>query len=211
MEVPFYGNTSDNKHCYEAVLRMILKFYLPGKEYSWDVLDEMTGKKKGLYTWPQRSYVAMRQLGFEIKVIGVFSYDEFIKNGVKYLEKEFGKEVAEDQEKNSDIEYEIENIKNIRDLIQKETRTPSSNEIVKLLSDGFLIECNVNSKSLAGATGYASHSVLIFKSHADSFTLHDPGLPPKKSLEVKFNIFNRAWAYPNEKSKSITAFRIPST
>lgn len=206
-KVPFYSNTKDNTHCFQAVLKMILKYYHPNKDYTWEELDEMSGKKQGLWTWPQHSYVAMEKLGFQIKVISAFDYTKFGKYGFEYLKKEYGEEVAEEQKRNSDIEYEKENVQKLSQIIEKETRVPDLNDIISLLSTSYLITCGINSRKLAGKSGYAGHNVLIFESENDGFILHDPGLPPKESYKVGFNMFEQAWAYPDDKAKDIIAFR----
>ncbi|MEK6656534.1 MAG: hypothetical protein AABY58_03750 [Nitrospirota bacterium] len=207
-EVPFYSNTEDNKSCYEAVLRMILKYYLPDKDFSWDELNKITGKKERLLTWPQYSYISMKNLGFEVKVISAFDYDKFVKNGIKYIEEEYGKEIAKEQEKNCDIAYEIENVKKLKNLIIKEERIPDIKDICDLLTNNYLVKCGVNSKKLAGLDGYASHSILIFEFDSKSLTLHDPGLPSRKSFRIDFDTFNQAWSYPNERAKDIAAFKL---
>ncbi len=122
--VPFYSNSEDNKHCYEAVLKMILKYFFPNSDYSWDELNKITGKKDGLYTWPQYSYISMKNLGFKVKVISIFDYDKFIEKGLEYIKEELDKEIAEEQEKNSDITFEIDNVKKLKNLIEKERRIP---------------------------------------------------------------------------------------
>ena len=45
--VPFYSNTKDNTHCFQAVIKMIAETYWPDKSYSWDELDVLTQKKEG--------------------------------------------------------------------------------------------------------------------------------------------------------------------
>ena len=50
--VPFYTNTSDDTHCYQAGLKMILKYFIPDKDFSWEELDKFTAKVEDLWTWP---------------------------------------------------------------------------------------------------------------------------------------------------------------
>lgn len=49
--IPFYSNTSDDTHCLQACLKMLLKYFYPNEEYSWEELDKLTGKKEGMWTW----------------------------------------------------------------------------------------------------------------------------------------------------------------
>ena len=41
-KIPFYPNP-DNTHCFQAVIKMILKYYFPKEEYSWKELEKLTG------------------------------------------------------------------------------------------------------------------------------------------------------------------------
>ena len=54
---PFYSNTKDNTHCFQAVIKMIAETYWPDESYSWDELDVLTQKKVGMWTWPMAGYV----------------------------------------------------------------------------------------------------------------------------------------------------------
>jgi len=49
-EVPFYPNTEDNTHCLQACLKMVLKYFIQEKEYSYEDLDRVTAKVPGLWT-----------------------------------------------------------------------------------------------------------------------------------------------------------------
>ena len=103
-KVPFYSNTSDDMHCFQAVFRMVLKFFLPEKDLSWRELDKMTAKKKNLWTWPMQGLLNLKKMGFEIVQIEDFDYEKFSREGEKYLVKELGREVGEAQIKHSDIQ-----------------------------------------------------------------------------------------------------------
>lgn len=206
--VPFYWDTEDGTHCFQAVLKMILKYFLPDKDYLWSALREMTGKKDEMYTWPQRGYISMIELDFEIKIIDKFDFDKFIEHGVGYLIEEYGGKVAKDQEENSDIKYEIDNIKKLKGVIVKEDRVPTIEDIKTLLTDNYLVDCGINPYILRGEDGVAMHSVLIIGFNDDSLILHDPGFAKGDSLEINNDIFNQAWAYPNENIKGIAAYKL---
>tara|TARA_B100000959_G_scaffold232853_1_gene249944 strand:+ start:3465 stop:4100 length:636 start_codon:yes stop_codon:yes gene_type:complete len=206
-KIPFFSNIGDGTYCYLAVLKMILKYYCPQNDYSWENLIELTGKKEGLWTWPQYSYISMKNLGFDVKIISSFDYDKFADNGYKYLEDTYGKEVAEGQRKHSDLDDAISTVKKIKKILIQETRIPSVQDIIQLLSKGYLVECGINSYMLESKEGYAEHSILIFHSEKNIFTIHDPGFPPKESRKVPTELFEKAWAYPNAESKNITAFK----
>ena len=207
-DIPFYQNTSDNTHCFQASLRMILKHFLPEREFSWKDLEQMTEKKQDLWTWQLAGILWMQANGFEVRNKEIFDYEEFIQHGEKYLLEEFGKEVGNAQIKYSDIDQERHLSEIFVRLVQTEKSVPTTRDIKELLQKGFLMIINLNSNILNKKSGYDGHSVVI-TSIEDSFIfLHDPGLPPKPNRKVALNAFEKAWAYPNEKAKSLIAFRL---
>ena len=209
-KIPFYSNTKDNTHCYQAVYKMILKYYFPRSSYTWKQLDKITAKTKGLWTWPMAGLLWMVKKHFEIIVIEPFDYKHFIKSGGNYLLKEYGKKVGESQIKHSDIKKEIKNAKKFVKNIKIEKRIPNQTDLKKLIKKDYLIICNVNSRKLNKKKGYAGHFVLLKGLTKNNYILHDPGLPPYEDRKVKFDLFNRAWAYPNKNAKGIMAVKFNS-
>ena len=81
-------------------------------------------------------------------------------------------------------------------------------EIKKLLDEGYLVTCNVNSYALNNEKGYAGHFIVIFDYDEDYLYLHDPGLPPVKNRKVSYKQFMKSWEYPNKSGKNVLAFRL---
>ena len=92
LSIPFYSNTADDTHCWQASLKMVLKYFQKDKEYSWEELDLLTSKKEGLWTWPTAGMLWLANNGFDIKVIESFDYMRFSAEGKDYIYKEFQKE-----------------------------------------------------------------------------------------------------------------------
>lgn len=55
-----------------------LKYFYPEREYSWDELDKLTGKRDGLWTWPTYTMLNLDKLGIEVKTKANFDYSRFI-------------------------------------------------------------------------------------------------------------------------------------
>ena len=70
-DVQFFSNTSDGTHCFQAALKMILKYFLPNEEYPFGLLDEKTAKVNGLWTWLMAGLLWLKEKGFKIKKIGI--------------------------------------------------------------------------------------------------------------------------------------------
>ncbi len=73
-----------------------------------------------------------------------------------------------------------------------EQKNLSLQDIQSLLPDNLLIAL-VNSRKLANQPGESGHFVVVYKKDQDTFTLHDPGLPPRKAWTVGSLDFMRAY------------------
>lgn len=206
--VPFYSNTPDDTHCFQAALRMVLKYFEPKKEFSWEDLDKYTEKIDDLWTWPNAGLLWIASLGYEVKDIELFDYEKFVHEGVSYIYKEFGEEVGDAQENHADMQQGIILSKKLLEKNLWEKRMPNIEDIKKFLDEEYLVVCNVNAAKLNDKEGYVGHSTVM-KGYTDKeFVLHDPGLPPQENRKVKFEDFEAAWAYPNENAKNIMAFKL---
>ncbi len=78
LEVPLFANP-DHTHCFQASLRMVLKYYMPDRDYTWNELDNLTGKKEGLWTWPLFAMIQLKARGFDVIDIEDFDYNKFSK------------------------------------------------------------------------------------------------------------------------------------
>lgn len=209
-DVPFYSNTPDDTHCFQAALKMVLKFFLPDRDFSWEELDRITAKVDGLWTWPTSGLIWLNDKGFNVKNIETFNYKKFIQQGSQYLIDLYGNDVGGAQIKHSDIKQEIGLAGEFVEKIESEVRIPSSSEIVEFVQNGYLVICNINSKVLNKEEGYSGHFVLIKGTSDSGFTINDPGLPALENRTINFEEFERAWAYPNELAKNIIAIRYSS-
>ena len=208
---PFYPNTPDDTHCYQAALRSVLKYFLPKKEYSWKELEQMTAKKEGLWTWQTKGLISLHKLGFEVIDISGFDIKEFIKTGEKYLQQEYGSEVANEQVTHSDIPQERALYKEFLHYVAYQKKLPTLDDIKTLLNKGFLIICNVNSSALNNRSGYVGHFVVVIGYDDEHLYLHDPGLPPLENRKVSNEQFIKSWEYPIEKAKNLTGLKCVST
>ena len=208
LDIPFYANTKDNTHCFQAALKMVLKYFKPEENFTFEQLDKVTAKVEGLWTWPMAGSIWMQENGFEVVDVEEFDHDKFANEGISYMEKEFGKEVADAQEKHSDIEQEQRFSKIFLEKVAVQKRIPVLEDLRKFLKKGYLIICNVNSKALKEIQGYSGHAVVIIGFDESNFFIHNPGLPAIENQKVSFKLFEKAWAYPNENAKNILAFKL---
>jgi hypothetical protein len=208
MNIPFYPNTGDGTHCFQAALKMTLAYFSPDREFTYEELDEISQKVPGKWTWPTAAMLWLMQNGYELRLVEEFDYAEFAKRGSDYLIDKSGHEVAEVQAENSDIDREREIAKNFVQYAPLERRIPDLKDIKRYLEENWVVMCNVNSALLQDRHGYSGHFVVIIDVKDDEVVIHDPGLPPLPNLAVEKEVFEKAWAYPAESDKNLLAIRI---
>lgn len=206
--IPFFSNTPDGTHCFQAALRIIFAHFWPHREFTHEELDIITAKLPGKWTWPTAGMIWMMEQGFELQLIEDFDYKAFARRGEKYIFERCGPEVGAAQIENSVISREIKFARKFAEMAPLESRIPSFDDIKKFLDQGFLLICNINAAALYNQPGYSGHFVVVFDSDNDSVTIHDPGLPARASLKVMHDQFERAWAYPADRDKNLLAVRL---
>ncbi|NCN82712.1 MAG: hypothetical protein GW947_01980 [Candidatus Pacebacteria bacterium] len=208
---PFFPNTPDNTHCYQAVFKMLLKQYFPNEECSWDELEKITAKVEGLWTWPTAGLLWLAEKGLAVKSVGLFDYEAFVEQGEGYLLDFYGENIGQSQIDHSDIPQEQIIAQEYVAKAIRETRLAQIADITTALdSDSFVI-CNVNLKALNNEAGYSGHFVLIYGHDDKNLFLQDPGLPAQKEHKVSFDQFIKAWAYPSEKSQGMAVISFVPT
>ena len=121
-----------------------------------------------------------------------------------------GPEVGEAQIANSDIERELKYAKKFAKLNLVEKRLPTFDDIRSLVTDGYLLICNINAAALYNQPGYSGHFVVVFACDRENIIFHDPGLPPGPDSHFPLSQFEKAWAYPTENEKNLLAIRLKS-
>lgn len=207
-KVPFYSNTPDDTHCFQASLRMVLGYFLPKKTFSWKELEKITAKKPGLWTWATAGLLWLNKKGFEVHDIEDFDYNIFAEQGEKYLVNMFGVDVAREQVRHSDLRQEKRLAVKLAktDIVKKVL--PNFLTIKKYLREGFLVMCNVNALAMEKKKGYAGHFIVITGYDAKHLILHDPGLPARAGRKVLYDDFKRAWSYPDRTANNLIAVRL---
>lgn len=208
--VPFFSNTPDNTHCFQATIRSVLAYYMPERTFTFEQLDALSAKKEGLATWPQAMLLQLSKMGFDVIIIENFDAQRFIDEGEQYLEDAYGKEAAAWQIANSDIPQE----RNIyKDIIKTKNitiiqRPASLNDVKQFIDQGYLVQAMVNARVLANKKGYVGHSVLIYDYTIKGLRMHNPGLPAHESQHISYDDFSTSWESPNKRATNCIAIRL---
>ncbi|MBI4212297.1 MAG: hypothetical protein HY540_06635 [Deltaproteobacteria bacterium] len=205
--IPFFPNTGDGTHCWQAALKMVLAVFEPDREYSYDELDRISEKSPGKWTWPTAAMLWFLKRGYELQLIEDFDYGAFAEQGEDYLLERCGKEVGQAQIANTDLAKELGFAREFSTIAPLDVRIPGFEDLKAMLEQGYGLICNINGAMLSGQKGYAGHFVVITGMTQHDITLHDPGLPPQPHLQVPRHVFDRAWSYPTPRDRNLLAIR----
>lgn len=208
-EIPFFPNTGDGTHCWQAVLKMCLAFFEPEQSFSYDELDRISAKQEGKWTWPTASMLWLHKRGYNLKLIEDFDFADFAKRGEAYIIERCGEEVGTMQIEQSNIEQELDFAHEFSELTPNplEVRLPDLADLKGLRDEGYLPICNVNAALLYQQKGYSAHFVLVCDLDDEHITLHDPGLPSRAYVKIRREVFEKAWAFPTERERNILALK----
>jgi len=192
-KIPFFSNTKDNTHCFQACLKMILKFLYPEKSFSFKKLDEISQKPKNKWTWPYTALINLKKMGLVVKYYSTFDCKKFAKEGLDYLKKKFPKDFKTILEKTGDIKKEMRNAeKLIKSGIFSYQKT-SLKSVKRKFNQNYLVIFHINTRILHKKKGYSGHFVVLVGFDKNYLFIHDPGLPPYPERKVPKSLFLKAW------------------
>lgn len=195
INVPYFKQP-DNSHCFQACLKMTLKYFFPEKDFTWEELDKMSNKPKDKWTWICAAFVKLKKMGLKVKVCGNLDYYEFSKRGADYIREFFSKEVAERNIEMSDIGAAAEDAKKMVKEGIYEKADIKFEDIENWFKDGYFIITSINSMVLNNKEGYSGHAVVLTGLDDDYVFIHDPGMIyGSANRKVKKDTFLKALFY----------------
>jgi len=93
-QVSFYGNTADDTRCVEAVLKMVLKYFLPKQGFSWQRLDKLSRKAQARAHCCSQPSPTWTKPGLKVRYIEQFNYGRCWQQGQSDLIDFYGNEIA---------------------------------------------------------------------------------------------------------------------
>ena len=197
LSIPFYSafptpGHADGVHCVETCLKMILGYFEPGAEYSIEELEKITGKQPEKGSWSFQWSLWFTDHGYNVKHYTTFDFDAFIAEGLEYIRRDYGDEVADWQDKNSDVETARSQAKDYLKKVEIAVKKPTIADIRKELDEGAVVKPMVNSRVLNGREGYEAHSVVVLDVDNEYVWFHDPGLPAFENRKESHELFQKA-------------------
>jgi hypothetical protein len=206
--VPFVANPG--KRCVPACAAMVLEYFLPQVELSWEEVEQLSGHKEGLATWGTQHLLSLNDFGIETAWIEDVDLDRFALAPFEYMRSMFTDDEAYAyQIAHSDLSLEAKRVDEYLDRgLRFEQRVASIDDIKGFLQDKWLVRLEVNGKPLADQPGYGAHSVIVSGFNDDTVIIQNPdsAFGQKPNQTVSWELLERAWQEFGD-SKSLNAYR----
>ncbi|UOQ69246.1 hypothetical protein [Hymenobacter volaticus] len=202
-------NSLTAEHCVHACFQMLLRTRPGYQVFSFKKLDELMHKVPGKYTFEYNLVAEMPSLGFATEIIWEFDLFRLSNDPKEFFLDIYGKPIGEITIANSDLELLKLDAKRLYESTQVKITTRSATfEDIKLkILEGYYILCTINQRVLQADSGYVAHTILVYGFNDRGLIIHNPGPPSNDSAEIPWDLFNKAWACPDDKSRNIMAFK----
>ncbi|PJE64268.1 MAG: hypothetical protein COU90_03565 [Candidatus Ryanbacteria bacterium CG10_big_fil_rev_8_21_14_0_10_43_42] len=207
-DIPFFEST-DNLHCFQACLKMVLAYWTPNKEYTFKKLDEISSHTEGKWTWQGSSLLYLAKNKFDIINIENLDYSLFARDGKEYLKTIWSDDIYKTQDIYSNLNKEQEIAKQLikNKNIKLQNKEIQFSDILYLFDDGYIILVSVNPCTLRGEEGYSSHMVVITDIQENTVTFHDPGPPGEPHKSISRDIFKSAITKPLKEDGNVIGLK----
>lgn len=192
LSVPFYENKGDGNQCMQVTMKSVLKHFLD-KNFSLDELDELTGRKNGLWTWTSQVVTVLYDLGLNVEYYSKSGLEPFLE-GEPFIRKHFGKD-SEKILQFTDLPVVLESINKLLTYEIFEKRKLSFDEIESHIEQGHVPLMLIDHSKIVGKEDlYQGHFIVVTGFNDQNVFYHESGPKnPEEHKKVSKSIFIEAW------------------
>lgn len=172
-DLPFYKNDGDGNQCLQVCGKIVIKHFLD-RDCSLDELDELTGRKAGLWTYTPQIVSILDDVGLKTKFYSKENLEPFLE-GEAFYRRHFGKD-ADEILKHTDIPEVSRAIGKLLDYDGFENRKISIGEIEGHVGDGHVVLVLIDNNKISGEGNfYRGHAVVVTGFDDENIYYHDSG------------------------------------
>jgi hypothetical protein len=192
LDIPFYKQSSSG-NCMQTQIKMALEYYYPEKEFTFEELDNLTGRTPGMWTWTSQLLPVLLDNKLDAYFYSTAPYDKIKEGGGEFIYEYYGGRVARtiiDKTNFKSFNYSVDKLKeNDKFFNEKLELKDIENELKQSHVIILLIDSNVLSNR---GGGYSGHGITITGMNETHFSIHDSGRGPnlnftKESLIEAWN------------------------
>jgi hypothetical protein len=186
-EIPFFKQT-ESGNCLQTNLKIALKYYYPDREYSFEQLDNATGRTEGKWTWTSQALEFLVGEGIDAYYYSTTPYSEILNGGEDFIVSYYGEQDAKIMIEHTDFDALYSSIRTLNSsgrymdqkldfsIIEQEFR---KGNIVIMLIDRNVLE--------NPGLSYAGHFVIITGINSTHVKFHDTsGMPNRAVNKAEF-------------------------
>lgn len=186
-KIPFFGN-HDGMSCGQCVYKMMLAYFYPDSELSFEEMNDFCGAIPNKATWPYRALVNLVAENLDIITwYGPFDVSSFISDPYEYMKEQYSEELYDYAIQSSDIEKAVLDATDYQSAADLGLITckysASLNDVRSYLEDGYLINLWVDPGVLNNSE-FAGHFILVHDFDENGFYVHDAGGYHKKTKKL---------------------------
>ena len=202
-------NSASAEQCVHACFQMIFRTKNSVAVPSFDELDHLMNKRPGKYTYEFALLAKLPSMGFDTRIIWNLDLARISSDPASFFLEHYGHEVGTETIRNTDLNQVSRDALTLLHAhgVNIEHRPAKQEDLISLMLEGFFLMCTVNQRVLQADPGYVAHSIVVFGCSSRGVTIHNPGPPSVSRAEVAWDLFDRAWAFPNAAARNILAFR----
>lgn len=191
LKIPFIK--SRGFECGQACTAMVIKYFKPGFEPDFELMNQIIRHKPGKYSFPPQLAILLDHYGIQAQC---FSDDDIStsREDPDQFKRWYGKEL-EQQRKFIDIasfDWMVETMRQ-KNLFVK--RATDFEEIIELYKHDKVVYFPIDWTTLNQQTGnYVGHFVILTGIEGDKCLIHDPDVGPY--IRYPREILQKAWEHP---------------
>lgn len=190
MEIPYFEDLLEKPYCLQACMRMVLKYYFPERDYSFEEINRMIGiESRLIWLSAMEAVVIFDDLGLDATCYSTMDSEEYIDKGEQYV-----KENYDDWENilgHIDVEIELKFTRTALERGLSKRKELTFKDVEKFFGKNYILIILLNVNELKGKEGYLGHFVVLTDITDEYVQFHDPTEGPDR--KVPREDFIRAW------------------
>jgi hypothetical protein len=201
LDIPYYRQTSSG-NCMQAQIKMALKYYYPEKDFSFEALDELTGRTSGKWTWTSQLIPVLLDNSLDAYYYSTTPYNNIKEEGRGFILEYYGEEDGNVMISHTNFESLYDSIERLNSNKKFFSRKLDFSEIENEFKKRHIIILVVDRNVLYNRNGtYAGHGIIITSINQTHISIHDSAELP--SLTVEKEQLIKAWNAPGTDNDAI--------
>jgi hypothetical protein len=190
-DIPFFKQT-DSGNCLQTNLKIVLKYYYPERDYSFEELDDKTGRTQGKWTWTSQAIEFLANEGLDVYYYSTTPYSKILGGGGEFIKEYYGEQDGKIIIEHTDFDALYSSIRTLNNSGRYANQKLNFSIIEQEFRKGSIILMLIDRNVLVNPElGYAGHFVTITEINSTHVIFHDTVGVPNRAVDK--DKFLEAW------------------